>query len=80
MILDENLITRAVKTSLNELMLNENAETNNVNAAKRYLRNEKGMSQDKYQQVILGIKQGIPNVRILKMKYTLAIARLFCNR
>ena len=34
MILDENLITRAVKTSLNELMLNENAETNNVNAAK----------------------------------------------
>lgn len=29
MILDENLITRAVKTSLNELMLNENAETNN---------------------------------------------------
>ena len=62
------------------MFLNENAETNNVNAAKRYLRNEKGMSQDKYQQVILGIKQGIPNVRILKMKYTLGIARLFCNR
>ena len=40
MILDENLITRAVKTSLNELMLNENAETNNVNDAKQYLRNE----------------------------------------
>ena len=37
MILDENLITMAVKTSINELMLNENAETNNVNAAKQYM-------------------------------------------
>ena len=74
------MISRALRQTINEMFLNENAETNNVNAAKRYLRNEKGMSQDKYQQVILGIKQGIPNVRILKMKYTLGIARLFCNR
>ena len=75
-----DVISRALRQTINEMFLNENAETNNVNAAKRYLRNEKGMSQDKYQQVILGIKQGIPNVRILKMKYTLGIARLFCNR
>lgn len=75
-----DVISRALRQTINEMFLNENAETNNVNAAKQYLRNEKGMSQDKYQQVILGIKQGIPNVRILKMKYTLGIARLFCNR
>ena len=73
-------ISRVLRQTINEMFINENAETNNVNAAKQYLRNEKGMSQDKYQQVILGIKQGIPNVRILKMKYTLGIARLFCNR
>lgn len=80
MILDENLITRAVKTSLNELMLNENAETNNVNAAKQYMRKELGMDAETSTNVIVGIKQSVPNVRLLKMKYTLGIARLYCNK
>ena len=80
MILDENLITRAVKTSINELMLNENAETNNVNAAKQYMRKELGMDAEISTNVIVGIKQSVPNVRLLKMKYALGIARLYCNK
>ena len=56
-------------------LLTENAETNNINAAKQYLKKEYNKSSDEAQSVINAIRQDIPNVRRAKYKFLLGTVR-----
>lgn len=73
------LIFEKTKKSLNKLLLNEGAETRNMSAAKHYLYNTLKCDEKAAMNYIGKIKTDIPNSRLGKCKFMLAMARMFCN-
>jgi len=59
-------------------LLVEGVETKNMRLAKHYLYDSKGFNESQAMRVIGGIKSDIPNSRLGKCKFMLALVRMFC--
>lgn len=71
------LLTEKTKKALDKLLLNEGAETKNMKAAKHYLYDNVGYNEQQAMQCIGRIKTDIPNSRLGKCKFMLAMVRMF---
>lgn len=60
-------------------LLNEGAETRNMSAAKHYLYQNNNCNEQQALKIIGAIKTDIPNSRLGKCKFMLAMVRMFCN-
>lgn len=74
MILNEKTIKLLTK-----IPLTEGAETRNMKAAKHYLYEKMGYNEQEAMQCIGSIKTDIPNSRLAKCKFMLAMVRMYCN-
>lgn len=68
-----------IKEAITEALITEGAETRNMKAAKHYLYQNKGMDEEQAMKTIGAIKTDIPNSRLGKCKFMLAMVRMFCN-
>ena len=73
------LINELSRKSLRKLLINEGVETKNMKAAKHYLYDKMGYNEQQAMQCIGSIKTDIPNSRLGKCKFMLAMVRMFCN-
>ena len=60
-------------------VLTEGVESKNMSAAKHYLYDKRGLDEKGALQVIGGIKHDMPNSRLAKCKFMLAMVRMFCD-
>ena len=63
----------------NGMLLREGVESKNMAAAKHYLYNTVGMDEERAMQVIGLVKHDIPNSRLAKCKFMLALVRMYLN-
>lgn len=64
---------------LNNILLTEGVESKNMKAAKHYLYDKMGYNEQQAMQCIGQIKTDIPNSRLGKCKFMLAMVRMYCN-
>lgn len=74
MILSEEIINQ-----INKIPLLEGIETRNMKAAKHYLYDKMGYNEQQAMQCIGTIKTDIPNSRLAKCKFMLAMVRMYCD-
>jgi hypothetical protein len=74
----ENKLRNYTKESIRDVLL-EGAETRNMKLAKHYLYQNKGFNEQQAMQCIGQIKTDIPNSRLAKCKFMLAMVRMFCD-
>lgn len=74
----ESKLRTIIKESVREI-LSEGVETKNMKLAKHYLYDKKGFDEQKAMQCIGQIKTDIPNSRMGKCKFMLALVRMYCN-
>lgn len=60
-------------------LLTEGVETKNMNAAKDYLRQKMNFTQETALRTIGGIKSKMPNTKLAKCKFMLAMSRYYCE-
>lgn len=75
----EQLIYETLSEFSESNVINEGAETRNMKAAKHYLYDKKGYDEQQAMKTIGSIKTDIPNSRLAKCKFMLAMVRMFCN-
>lgn len=75
----EAKIHEAIKEVLTEALITEGVETKNMKLAKHYLYQKKGFNEQQAMQCIGQIKTDIPNSRLGKCKFMLAMVRMFCD-
>jgi len=71
------ILTEKTKQKLYKLLINEGVETKNMKAAKHYLYEKLGYSEQQAMQCIGKIKTDIPNSKLGKCKFMLAMVRMF---
>lgn len=76
--MSEKQIRNIIRESVREI-LSEGVETKNMKLAKHYLYNNKGFDEERAMKCIGQIKTDIPNSRMAKCKFMLAMVRMFCN-
>ena len=74
MIISENIVTE-----LNNILLTEGVETKNMKVAKHYLYDKMGYNEQQAMKCIGQIKTDIPNSRLGKCKFILAMVRMYVN-
>ena len=74
MIISENIVKE-----LNNILLTEGAETKNMKVAKHYLYDNMGYDEQQAMKCIGQIKTDIPNSRLGKCKFILAMVRMYVN-
>lgn len=74
MVINEDIIN-----ALTKIPLLEGAETRNMKSAKHYLYEKMGYNEQQAMQCIGSIKTDIPNSRLAKCKFMLAMVRMYCN-
>lgn len=72
-------IRKDINSYINSLLLVEGAESRNMKLAKHYLYDKFGYDEATAMKVIGGIKTDIPNSRLGKCKFMLAMVRMFGN-
>lgn len=70
-------IFKGTKKSLSKLLLSEGVESKNMRAAKHYLYDNMHCSENEAMNIIGNIKTDIPNSRLGKCKFMLAMVRMF---
>lgn len=76
-------ITRIIEETIKQYtksIISESTENKNMRAAKHYLYNNANMNEKKAMETIGAIKTDIPNSRLAKCKYMLALVRMFLNK
>lgn len=79
----ERKISQIVEDTIKQYtkaIISEGVESKNMAAAKHYLYDNAGMDEKTALKIIGAIKTDIPNSRLAKCKYMLAIARMFLNK
>ncbi len=74
MIVSENIVSE-----LNNILLTEGVETKNMKVAKHYLYDKMGYNEQQAMKCIGQIKTDIPNSRLGKCKFILAMVRMYVN-
>ena len=75
----ESELREVIKEVLTEMLITEGVETKNMKLAKHYLYQNKGVNEEQAMHYIGQIKSDIPNSRLGKCKFMLAMVRMFCN-